>query len=71
MPCRIHWQIRWQIHWQRRRRREVYVNDTASTSTIYTDTNTTAGTRRVYRVKATNAAGLSRWSNYVRADPVG
>ena len=47
----------------------VYVNDTGSTSTSYTDTNVTAGIRHVYRVKAINAAGLSNWSNYVRAEP--
>ena len=43
----------------------VYVADTGSTSTSWTDTGTTPGTRHVYRVKAINAAGLSGWSNYV------
>ena len=47
----------------------VYVADTSSTATTYTDTNVKAGIRHVYRVKAINAAGLSRWSNYVRATP--
>ena len=43
----------------------VYVADTGSTSTSWTDTGTTPGTRHVYRVKAINEAGLSGWSNYV------
>ena len=47
----------------------VYVADTSSTATTYMDTNVKAGIRHVYRVKAINAAGLSRWSNYVRATP--
>ena len=47
----------------------VYVADTNSTATAYTDTNVTAGIRHVYRVKAINAAGLSQWSNYARATP--
>ena len=47
----------------------VYVEDTGSTATTYTDTNVTAGVRHVYRVKAINAAGLSQWSNYARATP--
>ena len=47
----------------------VYVDDTNSTATTYTDTDVTAGTRHVYRVKAINDAGLSSWSNYVRVEP--
>ena len=47
----------------------MYVEDTGSTATTYTDTNATAGVRHVYRVKAINAAGLSQWSNYARATP--
>ena len=47
----------------------VYVDDTQSTATTYTDTNVTAGVRHVYRVKAINAAGLSEWSNYVNPTP--
>ena len=47
----------------------VYVEDTGSTATTYTDTNVTAGVRHVYRVKAINAACLSQWSNYARATP--
>ena len=43
----------------------VYVADTGSTSTSWTDTGTTSGTRHVYRVKAINGARLSSWSNYV------
>ena len=49
---------------------EVYVDDTGSTETSYTDTNTSEYTRYVYRVKARNAAGLSEWSNFVRVDKV-
>ena len=47
----------------------VYVDNTDSTGTAYTDTDVTAGTRHVYRVKAINAAGLSGWSNYVNVNP--
>ena len=47
----------------------VYVEDTGSTVTTYTDTEVTAGIRHVYRVKAINEAGLSQRSNYVRAEP--
>ena len=47
----------------------VYVEDTGSTATTYTDTNVTAGIRHVYRVKAINAAGLGQRSNYVRVEP--
>ena len=47
----------------------VYVEDTGSTATTFTDTEVTAGVHHVYRVKAINSAGLSRWSNFARADP--
>ena len=47
----------------------VYVADTRSTATIFTDTGITAGIKHVYRVKAINAAGLSGWSNYVNPTP--
>ena len=40
----------------------VYVEDTGSTATTYTDTGVAAGVKHVYRVKAINAAGLSDWS---------
>ena len=47
----------------------VYVADTASTATAYTDTDVTAGVQHVYRVKAINAAGQSLWSNYANTTP--
>ena len=47
----------------------VYVADTESTATAFTDTGVTAGVKYVYRVKAINAAGLSDWSNYVNPTP--
>ena len=47
----------------------VYVADTQSTATTFTDTGVTAGVKHVYRVKAINAAGLSGWSNYVNPTP--
>ena len=43
----------------------VYVADTRSTATTFTDTGVAAGVKHVYRVKAINGAGLSGWSNYV------
>ncbi len=48
---------------------EVYVEDTGSADTTYTDDSVAAGVRHVYRVKAINAAGLSEESNYARAEP--
>ena len=48
----------------------MYVEDTRSTETTYTDRDVTAGVRHVYRVKAINQMGLSHWSNYARATPV-
>ena len=47
----------------------VYVADTESTATTFTDTGVAAGVKHVYRVKAINAAGLSDWSNYVNPTP--
>ncbi len=47
----------------------VYVENTDSTATTFTDTNVTAGVRHVYRVKAINAHGLSERSNFTRATP--
>ena len=47
----------------------VYVEDTGSTATTFTDTEVTAGVRHGYRVKAINSAGLISWSNYTRAEP--
>ena len=47
----------------------VYVEDTGSTATTFTDTGVTAGTQHVYRVKAINEAGVGNQSNYVNVDP--
>ena len=47
----------------------VYREDTGSMAATFTDTDVTAGVRHVYRVKAINAAGLGKWSNYVRVEP--
>ncbi len=47
----------------------VYVADTGNTATTLTDTDVTEGTRHTYRVKAINAAGVGRRSNYATADP--
>ena len=47
----------------------VYVENTGSTATTFTDTNVTAGTQHVYRVKAINDAGAGNQSNYVNVDP--
>ena len=46
----------------------VYVDDTGSTATTYTDTGSTPGERHTYRVKARNAAGVSSRSNYDRVN---
>ena len=59
----------------RRRPREgestllVHVNDTGSTATEYTDTDVTHDVLHTYRVKAINAVGLSRQSNFVGVTP--
>ena len=47
----------------------VYVEDTGSTATTFSDTRVKAGIRHVYRVKAINRTGLSQQSNYVRVEP--
>ena len=47
----------------------VYVDDTGSTATSYTDNDVTAGIQHVYRVKAVNAAGAGEQSNYVNVTP--
>ena len=47
----------------------VYVADTQSTATTYTDTNVTAGVQHAYRVKAINAAGPGPVSNFVNLTP--
>ena len=59
----------------RRRPREgestllVHVNDTGSTAAEYTDNDMTPDVVHAYRVKAINAVGLSRWSNFVSVTP--
>ena len=47
----------------------VYVNDTGSTVTTYTDAGGVAGTRYAYRVKAINDDGVGARSNYLRVEP--
>ena len=47
---------------------EVLVEDTGSAAAAYADRRVQPETRYNYRVKARNAAGLSRRSNFVRAD---
>ena len=44
----------------------VYVEDTSSTPTTYTDTNVTAGIQHIYRVRAINSAGVGPQSNHAR-----
>ena len=46
---------------------QVYVDDTGSAGTSYTDTDVEAEARYVYRIKARNAGGLSARSNYFNA----
>ena len=48
----------------------VYVEDTGSAATTFTDANVSAGILHVYRVKAINTAGLSRMSNKVNVTPL-
>ena len=43
---------------------EVHEEDTGSADTVYVDTRVEPETRYVYRVKAVNADGAGRWSNY-------
>ena len=47
----------------------VYVQNTGTTATTFTDTDVIAGTRHNYRVKAINEAGLGKRSNVTRVDP--
>ena len=47
----------------------VYVADTGSTATSYTDTGVTAGVKYVYRVKAINSAGVGQRSKNVKVTP--
>ena len=47
----------------------VHVDDTGSSATEYTDHDVTPDVRHTYRVKAINAVGISKWSNYVRVTP--
>ena len=47
----------------------VHVNDTGSTATEYTDNDVTPDVGHAYRVKAINAAGLSKQSNFVNVTP--
>ena len=48
----------------------VHVNDTGSAATEYTDRDVTPDVRHAYRVKAINAVGLSRQSDFVNVTPV-
>ena len=47
---------------------QVHVDDTGSAAASYVDTDLASETRYVYRLKARNAAGLSEWSDFFRAD---
>ena len=47
----------------------VHVNDTGSTATEYTDNDVTPDVLHTYRVKAINAVGLSRRSEFVNVTP--
>ena len=46
----------------------VYVEDTRSTATSYTDVEVTTSMQRVYRVKAVNDTGVSEASNSAQVD---
>ena len=48
----------------------VYVEDTGSWATAYTDANVSVDIGHVYRVKAISTAGLSQWSNFVNVTPL-
>ncbi|MCY3913487.1 MAG: fibronectin type III domain-containing protein, partial [Chloroflexi bacterium] len=48
---------------------QVYVEDTGSTDTTYTDTETTSDVRHVYRVKAIGKSGVSEASNRTEVTP--
>ena len=47
----------------------VYVEDTGTDATTYTDTAVTSGVRHTYRVKAINSVGAGPRSNFVRITP--
>ena len=47
----------------------VYVEDTGSTATAYTDTDVTSSVKYVYRVKAINSAGVGPRSKKVKVTP--
>ena len=47
----------------------VYVGDTGSVATTWTDTSVTDGFKHTYRFKARNDGGLSECSNYVAVTP--
>ena len=47
----------------------IYVENTVSANTAFTDTSVTAGIQHVYRVKAINEGGAGRRSNFARATP--
>ena len=46
----------------------VYVEDTCSRETTFTDTDVEAGRRYIYRIKARNSGGLSEQSNFYDTD---
>ncbi|MCY3959972.1 MAG: fibronectin type III domain-containing protein [Chloroflexi bacterium] len=48
---------------------QIYVEDTGSTATTYTDTATTVDVRHVYRVKAIGKSGVSEASDRAEATP--
>ena len=48
----------------------VYVNNTGSTATEYTDNDVTPDVLHAYRVKAINAVGLSRQSKFINVTPM-
>ena len=47
----------------------VYVEDTGSTGTTYTDTEVAPGIQHVYRVKAVNDAGVNEPSDSAQVGP--
>ena len=46
---------------------DIIAADTATAGTVFSDTDVTASTRYVYRVKAINAVGISAQSTFLRA----
>ena len=63
----------YQILWRRPTMNEgtllVYVSDTGTNATTYTDTAVKSGVRHAYRVKAINSAGIGPRSNFVSITP--